>query len=164
MEAQEMPQISSAAMQLLLVGDNDDFSYLRDLLSRTGDGHVGLDHAHSTEEALAAPGSDDLRSPAVRIQIGRWRGLASAARIAPEPSGAPVIFLSDHMDETTVDKALKAGRRRFRCCSRVLDEPADHQHDPLCHRRSIARNGSAKKRRIRCANYGARSSNRPTWS
>ena len=40
-------------MQLLLVGKNKDFSYLRDLLSQSGNGHLGLDYAHSTEDALA---------------------------------------------------------------------------------------------------------------
>ena len=33
-----------------------DFSYLRDLLRQTGDGHLGLDHARSTEEALVRLG------------------------------------------------------------------------------------------------------------
>jgi hypothetical protein len=51
MEGTSQPAISSTPMQLLLVGDNDDFSYLRDLLSRTGDGQLGLHHTHSTEEA-----------------------------------------------------------------------------------------------------------------
>jgi hypothetical protein len=56
MESIRRAVIGSAAMQLLLVRDDDDFSYLRDLLSRPGDGNVGLDHAHSTEEALARLG------------------------------------------------------------------------------------------------------------
>ena len=45
--------ISSALMHLLLVGENkDNFTHLRDLLNRTGDGQLGLDHARSPEEAL----------------------------------------------------------------------------------------------------------------
>ena len=52
MESIRKDPIGSAAMQLLLVGADDDFGYLRDLLN-TGDGHVDLDHAHSTDEALA---------------------------------------------------------------------------------------------------------------
>ena len=49
--------ISSTLMHLLLVGENkDDFTHLRDLLNRTGDGHLGLDHARSPEEALVRLG------------------------------------------------------------------------------------------------------------
>ena len=40
------------ANAVLLVGDNDDFRYLHELLTQTGEGHLGLDHARSTEEAL----------------------------------------------------------------------------------------------------------------
>jgi hypothetical protein len=45
--------VSNGQMQLLLVGKNKDFSYLRDLLSQSGNGHLGLDYAESTEDALA---------------------------------------------------------------------------------------------------------------
>lgn len=45
--------VSNGQMQLLLVGKNKDFSYLRDLLSQSGNGDLGLDYAHSTEDALA---------------------------------------------------------------------------------------------------------------
>ena len=61
-------------MQLLLVGDNERLPLsMRELLSRTGDGHLDLDHALSTEEALIRLGQTHLRSVVMRIQIGRWR-------------------------------------------------------------------------------------------
>ena len=51
------PPTSSAPIHLLLVGENEqDFSYLSDLLRQTGDGHLGLDHARSPEEAVARLG------------------------------------------------------------------------------------------------------------
>ena len=43
-------------LRLLLVGDKEDFAYLRDLLSRTGDKHLALGHARSPEQALARLG------------------------------------------------------------------------------------------------------------
>jgi hypothetical protein len=46
--------IGSRQMHILLVAENqEDFIYLRDLLVRAGDGHIALDHAQSSEEALA---------------------------------------------------------------------------------------------------------------
>jgi len=110
-------------MQLLLVGDNDDFSYLRDLLSRTGDGQLGLHHAHSTEEALLrlSEYTYDLLLCEYKAEDGAaLRLLHELRRNHP---GAPVIFLSDHMDETAVEMPLKQGGEDFAAIS-IADKPA----------------------------------------
>ncbi|MBZ5649189.1 MAG: response regulator [Acidobacteriia bacterium] len=123
MEATSQPAISSAPMQLLLVGDNDDFSYLRDLLSRTGDGQLGLHHAHSTEEALLrlSEYTYDLLLCEYKAEDGAaLRLLHELRRNHP---GAPVIFLSDHMDETAVEMPLEQGGEDFAAIS-IADKPA----------------------------------------
>jgi hypothetical protein len=56
MSATKQSELDKGQLRLLLVGDNEDFGYLRNLLSRTGDGHLVLDHARSPEEALARLG------------------------------------------------------------------------------------------------------------
>jgi DNA-binding NarL/FixJ family response regulator len=96
-------------MQLLLVGDDDDFSYLRDLLSRPGDGNVGLDHAHSTEEALARLGQTTYDLLLCEYKSGDGVALRLLHEVHRNHPGASVIFLSDHMDEAAVDTALKVG-------------------------------------------------------
>jgi len=47
------PEAIGAQLKLLLVG-NGDFTYLGDLLVRSGDGRLQVDHASSTSEALAS--------------------------------------------------------------------------------------------------------------
>ena len=97
---------SSAPIHLLLVGENEqDFSYLSYLLRQTGDGHLGLDHARSPEEAVAQLGQTtyDLLLCEYKSEMV----LHCACR--KDGAGPPVIFLSDHMNETAVDEALKAG-------------------------------------------------------
>jgi len=47
------PALSAAQMQVLWVGDNErEFAYLRGVLTRSGEGRLGLDRVHSAEEAL----------------------------------------------------------------------------------------------------------------
>src|SRR5437763_16261662 len=47
------PDLSAAQMQLLWVGNNEkEFAYLRDVLTRSGEGRLGLDRVRSPEEAL----------------------------------------------------------------------------------------------------------------
>jgi DNA-binding NarL/FixJ family response regulator len=96
-------------MQPLLVGDDDDFSYLRDLPSRPGDGTVGLDHAHSTEEALAGLGQTTYDLLLCEYKSGDGVALRLLHEVHRNHPGASVIFLSDHMDEAAVDTALKVG-------------------------------------------------------
>ena len=111
MESIRKDPIGSAAMQLLLVGDDDDFGYLRDLLN-TGDGHVDLDHAHSTDEALARLDQTTYDLLLCEYKSGDSAALRLLHELRQKHRGAPVIFLSDHMDEAAVDAALKAECRR----------------------------------------------------
>jgi DNA-binding NarL/FixJ family response regulator len=97
MSATKQSELDKGQLRLLLVGDNEDFGYLRNLLSRTGDGHLVLDHARSAGRSAGAPGRDEL------LLLRMLQGLH---RSAPD---ARVIFLSDHMDEAAVDAALNAG-------------------------------------------------------
>src|SRR5207249_5321027 len=47
------PDLSAAQMQLLWVGNNEkEFAYLRDVLTRSGEGRLGLDRVRSPEDAL----------------------------------------------------------------------------------------------------------------
>jgi hypothetical protein len=47
------PALGVAQMQLLWVGSNErEFDYLRDVLTRSGEGQLGLDRVRSPEEAL----------------------------------------------------------------------------------------------------------------
>jgi two-component system cell cycle sensor histidine kinase/response regulator CckA len=97
-------------MHLLLVGENrDDFSYLRELLSRTGNGHLGLDHARSPEEALMRLGQTTYDLLLCEYKSGDGAALRLLHELRQNGPAAPVIFLSDHVDEATVDAALKAG-------------------------------------------------------
>src|SRR5258708_6504703 len=123
MQSSRESAISSAQMQLLLVGDNEDFSYLRDLLSRSGDGHLGLDHAHSPEEALAQLGHTNYDLLLCEYKSGDGAALRLLHELRRNDPGAPVIFLSDHMNEAAVDTALKVGNGDFTQAS-SLDEPA----------------------------------------
>ncbi len=106
--------ISSTLMHLLLVGENkDDFTHLRDLLNRTGDGHLGLDHARSPEEALVRLGQTTYDLLLCEYKSGDGAALRLLHELHRNGPGAPVIFLSDHVDEATVDAALKAGTWDF---------------------------------------------------
>jgi len=101
---------SSEPIHLLLVGENEqDFSYLRDLLRQTGDGHLGLDHARSPEEAVARLGQTAYDLLLCEYKSGDGTALRLLHEVRKDSSGPPVIFLSDHMNETAVDEALKAG-------------------------------------------------------
>ncbi len=102
--------IGSAQMQLLVVGNNEeDFTYLRDLLSKTGDGLLGLDHAHSPEEALARLARTTYHLLLCDYKSGDGMALHLLHALHKHGLGAPVIFLSDHVDEAAVETAIKAG-------------------------------------------------------
>ncbi len=100
-------------MQLLLVGDNEDFRYLRELLNRPGDGFLALDHARSPEEALARLDQTTYDLLLCEYKSGDSDGLRLLHEVRKVDQGPPVIFLSDHVEEATVDAALKAGRGGF---------------------------------------------------
>jgi DNA-binding NtrC family response regulator len=160
MESTRKAAIGSAAMQLRLVGDDDDFSYLRDLLSRTGDGHVDLDHAHSTDEALARLGQRTYDLLLCEYKSGDAAALRLLHELRRNHRGAPLIFLSD---KTAVDTALKAGAGEFAQTSSV-DRPAATgtiRHALDEYRKERQRQ---KTERTPSANFGARLSNPRTWS
>jgi len=117
MESTASSALSSAPIQLLLVGDNDDFRYLHELLSQTWEGHMGLDHAHSTEEALIRLGQStyDLLLCEYKPEEGAARRLLHELR--RNRPDAPAIFLSDHMDEIVVEMALGEGGEDFAAAS-----------------------------------------------
>jgi two-component system cell cycle sensor histidine kinase/response regulator CckA len=122
MGSKRKAEISSAQMQLLLVGDNDDFSCLRDLLSRTGDGQVDLDHAHSPEEALLRLSQTPYDLLLCEYKSGDGAALSLLQELRQIHPSAPVIFLSDPIDEAALDTALKAGAGDF-ARTRSVDRP-----------------------------------------
>ena len=139
MESTREAVVNSEQMRLLLVGDNDAFSYLRDLLRRTGDGHLGLDHARSTEEAMVRLGQATYDLLLCEYKSGDGAALRLLHHLRRHGSGAPVIFLSDHMDATTVETALKAGSGDSVRAS-IVDPPAitdtiRHAIDEYCKER-----------------------------
>ncbi len=101
-------------MQLLLVGDCEDFDYLRDLLSQSGEVNLGLDHALSTEEALVRLGQTAYDLLLCQYKSGDGGALRLLHGVHKDSSRLPVIFLSDHMDEAAVDTALRSGTGEFR--------------------------------------------------
>ncbi len=107
MESTRPALVSSAPMQLLLVGENDDFGYLRDLLSQ--DGHLGLDYAHSTEEALERLGQTTYDLLLCEYNSGDGAALRLLHELHRHHPGAPAIFLSDHMDDAALGADLRSG-------------------------------------------------------
>ena len=101
-------------MQLLLVGDCEDFDYLRDLLSQSGEVNLALDHALSTEEALVRLGRTAYDLLLCQYKSGDGGALRLLHGVHKDSSRLPVIFLSDHMDEAAVDTALRFGTGAFR--------------------------------------------------
>lgn len=99
-------------IHLLLVGENEqDFSYLRNLLGQTGDGHLGLDHAHSPEEALVRLSQTPYDLLLCEYKSGDGAALHLLHEVRKDGGSPPVIFLSDHMNEAAVDTALKCWYR-----------------------------------------------------
>ena len=87
MESTASSALSNAPIQLLLVGDNDDFRYLHELLSQTGEGHLGLDHARSTEEALIRLSQSTYDLLLCEYKPEEGASTAPAARVTAETSG-----------------------------------------------------------------------------
>jgi HTH-type transcriptional regulator, bacterioopsin transcriptional activator and related proteins len=116
--------VSTTPMHLLLVGDKkEDLSYLSDLLSRTGNGDLGLDHADSPEEARMRMGETTYDLLLCEYKSGDGSALRLLHEVHKDGPGPPVIFLSDHVDEATVDAALKGGGGDSRQTS-SLDQPS----------------------------------------
>jgi len=106
--------VSNGQMQLLLVGKNKDFSHLRDLRSQSGNRHLGLDYADSTEDALARLRQTNYDLLICEYESGDGAALRLIHELRRNGPAAPVIFLSDHMNESAIDAALKTG----------IDDPA----------------------------------------
>ncbi len=110
MDMTKQSETSNAQMQLLVVGKNEeDFNYLRELLTKTGDGRLGLDHAHSPEEALERLAQTTYDLLLCDYKSGDGMALHLLHDLHKHGLGAPVIFLSDHVDEGAVEAAIKAG-------------------------------------------------------
>jgi DNA-binding NarL/FixJ family response regulator len=102
--------IGSTQMQLLLVADSqEDFTCLRDLLIRTGEGNIGLDHAHSLEEVFPRLKQTTYDLILCDYKSGDGVALRLLRDLRKDGVGAPVIFLSDHVDEKAVEAAIRAG-------------------------------------------------------
>jgi two-component system, cell cycle sensor histidine kinase and response regulator CckA len=123
MQSLRKAAIGNAAVRLLLIGEASDFGSMRDLLNHSGDVQVGLDHALSTEEALTSMGQTTYDLLLCEYKSGDGAGLRLLHELRRNHPRAPVIFLSDHMDEDAVDTALKAGAGEFSHISRI-DGPA----------------------------------------
>jgi len=120
--------VGSRQMQILLVaGDHEDFAYLRDLLVRAGEEQIALNHAHSFEEALAL-----LKQTTYDLVLSDYNsGDGAALRLLHELRerglGAQVIFLSDFVDEATVEAAIRTGAGR--CCQKPGSDVASVSRD-----------------------------------
>jgi two-component system cell cycle sensor histidine kinase/response regulator CckA len=99
--------IGNEQIHLLLVGDNDNFGYLRELLNRTGEGRLGLDYAPSTEAAMERVSRTNYDLLLCEYTAGDSAALRLLHELRSNGPGAPVIFLSDHIDDTAVEIALK---------------------------------------------------------
>jgi DNA-binding NarL/FixJ family response regulator len=113
MSAKDPPKdsaLASAQMQLLLVGGNEkDFSYLHTLLARAGGGHLGIDYAHSPDEARARLGQTTYDLLLCSYKASDGASLRFLHELRKDGPVAPVIFLSDHVDQATVEAAINAG-------------------------------------------------------
>src|SRR5881398_535443 len=104
------PDLSAAQMQLLWVGNNEkEFAYLRDVLTRSGEGRLGLDRVRSPEEALQRLNQTTYDLLLCDYKPGDGMALRLLHEIRKEGPRAPIIFLSDRIDRAAVDAAINAG-------------------------------------------------------
>jgi|SRR5579863_8486546 len=97
-------------LHLLLVGDSEeDFAYLKELLIQECEGHLLLDHAHSSEEALERIGQVNYDLLLCDYQAGEGKALQLLHEMRKQGPGIPVIFLSEHINEAAVKRAIDAG-------------------------------------------------------
>jgi len=106
------PEAIGAQLKLLLVG-NGDFTYLGDLLVRSGDGRLQVDHASSTSEALAS--FPDAAYDLLLCDYNPGNGSASQLlrQMRRRNPAVPIVFLSDHVSEVAVEAALQTSARAF---------------------------------------------------
>ena len=120
--------IGSRQMQILLVaGDHEDFAYLRDLLVRAGEEQIALNHAHSFEEALALLKQTTYDLVLCDYKSGDGAALRLLHELREQGLGAQVIFLSDFVDEATVEAAIRTGAGR--CCQKPGSDVASVSRD-----------------------------------
>jgi len=149
------PDLSAAQMQLLWVGNNEkEFAYLRDVLTRSGEGRLGLDRVRSPEEALQRLNQTTYDLLLCDYKPGDGVALRLLHEIRKDGPGAPVIFLSDHVDQIAVDAAIKAGASDCLQTSNLNESSIAHAIryaiDVYCKERQ------RQKQKIRCASSGAR--------
>ena len=113
------------------------------------------------EEALVRLGQTPYDLLLCDYNSGDGTALRLLHEVRKDGSGPPVIFLSDHMNEAAVDAALKSRTGDFALAS--ISKIHQLRARFAMPSTSTAKSGSAKRRRIRCANFGTRWSNRPTW-
>src|SRR5438445_7819970 len=98
------PRPQRCQMQLLWVGNNEkEFAYLRDVLTRSGEGRLGLDRVRSPEEALQRLNQTTYDLLLCDYKPGDGVALRLLHEIRKEGPRAPVIFLSYHVDQIAVD-------------------------------------------------------------
>src|SRR4051794_14564320 len=97
-------------LNALVVGSNEkNFTHLFDLLTRPINGQFKLDHARSLEEALPLLklGQTDLllcdyiSGDSTTLQL-----IHRVRQIAPH---LPVVFLSDHVNQASLEEAIEDG-------------------------------------------------------
>lgn len=97
-------------LRLLLVGDSkDDFAYLKDLLLRECEGHLLVDHASCVEQALNFIQQASYDLLLCDYKAGENEALQLLHKMRMQAPGTPVIFLSDHVNEAAVKRAVEAG-------------------------------------------------------
>src|SRR2546422_10752146 len=101
------PDLSAAQMQLLWVGNNEkEFAYLRVVLTRSGEGRLGLDRVRSPEEALQL-----LNETTYDLLLCDYKPRDAMAfrllhEIRKQGPRARVTLLSAHVDQIAVGAAL----------------------------------------------------------
>jgi two-component system cell cycle sensor histidine kinase/response regulator CckA len=103
------PSLGNSQMRLLLVGESDqDFQYLRDLFGETANGLIQLQHVHSVEDAFS-----HLQRAACDLLLCDYRSgngttLNLLHQVRHNKLSAPVVVLSDHINQMAMAEAIKA--------------------------------------------------------
>ncbi len=110
MEEKKVAKPGSIQMQLLLVGSNDgDFAFLGDLLARATGEQSRLKHARTVPEALSRMEQTTYDLLLCEYRAGDPTPFQLVNAMRERGLSAPVIFLSDHVDQATLAAAINAG-------------------------------------------------------
>src|SRR5947199_10825569 len=102
------PDLSAAQMQLLWVGNNEkEFAYLRDVLTRAGEGRLGLDRVRSPEKALQRLNQTTYDPLLCDYKPGDGMALRLLHQIRKDNTGEPLSFRSDPVDQIALDAPIK---------------------------------------------------------